>query len=227
MGEFLTIDHSFSKPTTRRGKRALQKREPQVVEDSKRALFIKGRKTSETVRRALKDVYNMKKPNGLMFAKRNDITVFEDPTPLERHCKKNECAHFLLGSHSKKRPDNLTIGRMFNYGLLDMVELHIESYKGLMDFAGSKMTLGIKPCLIFNGPQWDELDDLKMLRSILIDFFHREPIESIRLQGVEHTISFNVTPTGHICLRSYKVLLKKSGLSIPRVELEEIGECPL
>ncbi|ENN82079.1 hypothetical protein YQE_01543, partial [Dendroctonus ponderosae] len=212
------------KPTTRRGKRTLQKREPQVIEDPKRALFLKGRKTSELVRRALKDVYQMKKPDALMFAKRNDITVFEDPTPLERHCKKNECAHFLLGSHSKKRPNNLTIGRMFNYALLDMVELHIESYKSLMDFIGPKMTLGIKSCLLFNGPQWDESDDLKMLRSIFIDFFHREQIDAIRLQGIEHTLSFSVTPASIICLRSYKVLLKKSGLSIPRVELEEIGE---
>ncbi|ENN74775.1 hypothetical protein HUJ04_011354 [Dendroctonus ponderosae] len=219
----MSVSGRVVKPTTRRGKRTLQKREPQVIEDPKRALFLKGRKTSELVRRALKDVYQMKKPDALMFAKRNDITVFEDPTPLERHCKKNECAHFLLGSHSKKRPNNLTIGRMFNYALLDMVELHIESYKSLMDFIGPKMTLGIKSCLLFNGPQWDESDDLKMLRSIFIDFFHIEQIDVIRLQGIEHTLSFSVTPASIICLRSYKVLLKKSGLSIPRVELEEIG----
>ncbi|KAJ8984882.1 hypothetical protein NQ317_002722 [Molorchus minor] len=83
--------------------------------------------------------------------------------------------------------------------------------------------LGIKPCLIFNGPLWEEVNELKQLKSIFIDFFHRECVENVRLQGIEHTLSFNATTEGKILLRSYKVVLKKSGCRTPRVELEEIG----
>lgn len=158
------------------------------------------------------------------LSRKNDITVFEDATPVETLCKRNETPLFMLGTHSKKRPDNVVIGRMFNYSLYDMFELGIHSLETLSDFPGPKVTLGTKPCLIFNGPSWDQTDELKQLKSLFVDMFHREPVESIRLQGLEHAISFTVSPDGKILFRSYKVCLKKSGCSTPRIELEEIGK---
>lgn len=211
------------KPTTHKGKKVLLKKEPQVIEGTKRAVFFKGRKTSEKVRKVLKDIYDLKKPDAHMLTKSNDITIFENATPVEAFCRKHDCGLFMMGSHSKKRPDNLVVGRVFNYTLLDMIELNIENYEGLKEFAASKITIGIKPCLLFNGPLWEQSEELKQLKSVFIDFFHKEHVDSVRLQGIEHTISFNATPDGKICLRSYKVLLKKSGLATPRVELEEIG----
>ncbi|XP_060523854.1 ribosome production factor 2 homolog [Cylas formicarius] len=211
------------KPTTHKGKKILLKKEPQLNEGIKKALFLKGRKTSEKIRGVLKDIYDIKKPDAQMLQHRNDITIFENATPVENFCKKYETHLFLMGSHSKKRPDNLVLGRMYNYSLLDMIELNVETYEGLKEFATSKVTLGTKPCLLFNGPQWDQSDELKHLKSIFIDMFHREKVSSVRLQGIEHTISFNVTSDGKIALRSYKVLLKKSGCRTPRIELEEIG----
>lgn len=211
------------KPTTHKGKKILLRREPQIIEGPKRALFLKGRKTSDKIRAVLKDLYDIKKPEAQMLSKKNDITVFENSTPVEAFCKKYDTGLFMLGSHSKKRPDNLVVGRLFNYSILDMIELNVESFEGLREFTNSKILLGVKPCLIFNGPQWEQSDELKHLKSIFIDFFHREHVDAVRLQGLEHTISFNATPDGKICLRSYKVFLKKSGVKIPRVELEEIG----
>ena len=46
----------FSKPKNQRVKRALQKREPKIVENDKHALFLKGGRTSETIAEALKDL---------------------------------------------------------------------------------------------------------------------------------------------------------------------------
>ncbi|XP_023027548.1 ribosome production factor 2-like protein Non3 [Leptinotarsa decemlineata] len=211
------------KPTTRKGKKVLLKKEPQVIEGPKRALFFHGRKSSETCRNLLKDFYDLKKPDAVSLNRKNDITIFENAKEVENFCKKHDTSLFLMGSHSKKRPDNLVIGRMFDYSLLDMIELNVESYEGLNSFRGPKFTLGTKPCLLFNGPLWEESQDLKQLKSIFIDFFHREYVEHIRLQGLEHTICFTATPDGKIIFRSYKMILKKSGLRTPRVELEEIG----
>merc|ERR1712168_11379 len=45
---------------------------------------------------------------------------------------------------------------------------------------------------------------------------------NIRLQGLEHVIQITAAD-GKIYFRSYRVILKKSGLKTPRVELEEIG----
>jgi len=211
------------KPTTRKGKKVLLRKEPQIIEGAKHTLIFKGRRTSETVRHALKDLYDLKKPAARLLIRRNDVTIFENQAPVENICRKHESPLFIIGSHSKKRPDNIVVGRMFNYSLLDVVELGIDSFESFRDFPGAKITLGTKPCLIFNGPQWDQSEEMKHLKSIFVDLFHREQVDAVRLQGLEHAISFTATQDGKILLRSYKVLLKKSGCRTPRIELEEIG----
>jgi ribosome production factor 2 len=45
----------ISKAKTKRGKRFLENREPKVVENVKKAVFIKGGKTNECVTKALKN----------------------------------------------------------------------------------------------------------------------------------------------------------------------------
>lgn len=223
-GDFVLIARLFfSKPTTRKGKKVLISREPQVVEPPKRTLYFQGRKASEKTRGLLKDFYDLKKPHGLKLNRKNDITIFENVTPVEAFCKKHETPLFMMASHTKKRPDNIVLGRMFNYSLLDMFEFGIDSYQGLSSFPGPKITLGSKPCLIFNGPEWDQTEELKQLKSLLVDMFHKEEVESVRLQGMEHAISFTIAD-GKILFRSYKVHLKKSGCRTPRIELEEIGK---
>ena len=44
------------KPKNARVKRALDKREPQAVENAKTAIFVRGNQTSENVRAAMKDL---------------------------------------------------------------------------------------------------------------------------------------------------------------------------
>ena len=43
------------------------------------------------------------------------------------------------------------MGRMYDYQLLDMVELGLENFKSLQDFKNSKIASGSKPCLLFAG----------------------------------------------------------------------------
>lgn len=45
-----------SKAKTQRGKRVIEDKSPKVVENTKRALFIRGGRTSELVTQALKDL---------------------------------------------------------------------------------------------------------------------------------------------------------------------------
>jgi ribosome production factor 2 len=47
---------------------------------------------------------------------------------------------FVVGSHSKKRPNNLTFIRMFDGQILDMVEVGIESAKPLSEFKVNFLT---------------------------------------------------------------------------------------
>lgn len=93
-----------------------------------------------------------------------------------RLCNKKEAALFGVGSHTKKRPHNIVLGRTFNYNILDMIELGADEFKAMSEFHNSKVLPGLKPCLLFNGPAWDLNQDLKRLKSLFTDFFYREKV---------------------------------------------------
>lgn len=210
------------KPKTQRGKRFLENRASKLVENTKSAIFIRGSNASNTVLKAMKDICSIKRPHSVFFNKKNEMKPFEDQTALEFMTQKNDSSHFVLGTHSKKRPNNLVLGRTYDGHLLDMFELGMEDFKALEDFKVPKVPVGTKPMLIFAGEQFEQNKELGRLKNFFIDFFRGEVAEAISLQGLEHVIMFTATED-KITLRSYKVLMKKSGTKTPRVELEEIG----
>ena len=73
------------------------------------------------------------------MTKKNEIRPFEDINSLEFLSQKNDCSLFMVGSHSKKRPHNLIMGRIFNYQLLDMIELGVLDYKSIESFKSMKV----------------------------------------------------------------------------------------
>lgn len=112
---------------------------------------------------------------------------------------------------------------MFDNETLDMVEFGIEKFKGLDDFKNPKFAVGSKPCLLFSGePFMSQTSDFFRIKNLLVDFFHGEEITNIRLEGIEHVLSF-VAVDNKIHMRGYKIKLMKSGQKTPYVELEEMG----
>uniref|UniRef100_A0AAQ4RU02 Ribosome production factor 2 homolog n=1 Tax=Gasterosteus aculeatus aculeatus TaxID=481459 RepID=A0AAQ4RU02_GASAC len=210
------------KPKTKRAKRFLEGRAPKLTEDVKTAMIMKGGNSSLTVTQALKDIYALKKPNAVLFKKKNITRPFEDSTSLEFFSKKSDCSLFLFGSHSKKRPNNLIFGRLFDFHVLDMIELGIEKYISLSDIKSSKCPEGTKPMLVFAGDAFDTDNEYRRLKSLFIDFFRGPAVSAVRLAGLEHVLHFTALE-GKIYMRSYRSLLKKSGCRTPRIELEEIG----
>ncbi|KAG7244172.1 hypothetical protein INR49_004245 [Caranx melampygus] len=189
------------KPKTKRSKRFLESRAPKLAEDVKSVMIMKGGNTSQTITQALKDLYSLKKPNAVLYKKKNITRPFEDSTSLEFFSKKTDCSLFLFGSHNKKRPNNLIFGRLFDFHVLDMIELGIEKFVSLSDIKTSKCPEGTKPMLVFAGEAFDIDNEHKRLKSLLIDFFRGPTVPAVRLAGLEH----------------------KSGCRTPRIELEEIG----
>merc|ERR1712168_991280 len=106
-----------------------------------------------------------------MLQNRDQMLPFEDILPLEGLAQKHDASLFAYTSHNKKRPNNLVLGRMFNHHLLDMIELGVETYVGLEDFSNAKIPTGTKPCMVFCGTQFEDVDDFKQLKNLLIDFF--------------------------------------------------------
>ncbi|KAM4770812.1 ribosome production factor 2 homolog [Rhinophrynus dorsalis] len=210
------------KPKSKRTKRFLDNREPKLNENVKNAMLIKGGNANNTVTHALKDIYALKKPYCVLYKKKNMTRPFEDQTSLEFFAKKSDCSLFVFGSHNKKRPNNLIFGRLFDYHVLDMIELGVDKYVSLNDVKTSKCPEGTKPLLIFAGDAFELSEDYRRLKSILIDFFRGPTVSGVRLAGLEHVLHFTAID-GKVLMRSYKVLLKKSGCRTPRIELEEMG----
>jgi len=220
----MAVLKTIKKPRTKAGKRALKARESKQIENTKVTIFVKGVKCSKIVQDCMKDLNNLNKPHTITYNQKNDIKPFEDHGKFERYGKKNDASMFTFGSHSKKRPNNIVIGRLYDFHLLDMIEFGIENFESINSFKNSKVTSGAKPCLLFSGEEFADTTNAEMqrIKSLFIDFFRGDEVTNVRLAGIEHVLQF-ISHGNKIYMRSYKIFLKKSGLRTPRIELEEIG----
>ncbi|KAG7778769.1 hypothetical protein KL922_001940 [Ogataea haglerorum] len=138
-------------------------------------------------------------------------------------------------SSNKKRPNNLTFVRTFNYKVYDMVELLVlNNYKLLEDFKKATFQIGLKPMFVFNGSIFDTHPLFKQIKSLFLDFFRGEVTKLQDVSGLQHVIavsaieeddndeSISKLPLVHF--RVYKLKTYKSAEpKLPRVELEETG----
>lgn len=216
------INNFKPKPRTKRVDRILKNMEPQLVENTKRALIMKGKATSQVICNVLTDLAKLLKPNCKMLSRKNDILAFEDVNSIEFLGQKNDCSLFAIGSHSKKRPHNLILGRSFDGHVLDMYEFGVEEYIGIDEIQGRKKAMGSKPMMIFQGDQWESDSNFKKIQNLLLDFFRGDKPERICLKGVDHVISCTVSE-GKVFIRGYSTQFKKSGSKIPNVQLTSMG----
>ena len=159
------------------------------------------------------------------FGEKHEFIPFENITPIEQLAQKYDVSLFSFCSHNKKRPNNIVLGmkycncfkfslefilylftltgRLFDYHLLDMIELGVEQFKSLAEIKTSKVMTGTKPCMIFSGDLWNQNEEYSRFKSLLIDFFRGEVVEQVLLTGFEHALAFTAAD-GKIFFRSYK-----------------------
>lgn len=214
------------KPKNQRAKRALEAREPKAIENNKGSIFIRGPNCTQKLLQCMKDLQSFKKPDCDFYGQKNDIRPFEDASKVEFFGQKHDSSLFALGSSNKKRPDNLVLGRLYDHRMLDMIEFGVDNFKSISEFGGDTIAVATKPCLLFSGSLFETHDEMKRAKNLLADFFRGPRVPKVRLQGLEHALQFTAVEKDgkrSIHLRSYKIVLKKSGTRIPRVELEEMG----
>jgi len=218
------------KPKTKRAKRELEKRAPKLEENTKKLLLLHGTKVSSVLRGVLADLFHLRKAEGraIKYSKKNDgVRPFEGggETSLEFLSQKTDCSQFAFGSHSKKRPHNLVLGRMFDYHVYDMIEVGVERYKSLESLGGGKKASpqpGSKPCFAFIGEAFEARPEFRHLKELLVDLFRGEVVETLNLQGLDRV--FLCTAAGDkVLFRHCAIRLKKSGSKVPRIELVEVG----
>lgn len=158
----------------------------------------------------------------IIFFRKKVIRPFDNATPIESLAQKKQCSLFMFASHSKKRPNNLVIGRCFDFKVMDIFELGIEDFLAMNEFHNAKTSWGSKPLILFAGTQFEEEEDYKRLKNLLIDFFVGVPMDAIRLGGVEYCIQI-VAFESKLYFRCYKLKLKSTGTKYAKLELEEHG----
>jgi ribosome production factor 2 len=221
------------KPKNARTKRFLENKAPQIHENPRTALFLKYSSTSEILNLALTDLHSLKRPLGIKFSKKNTIHPFEDPSSLEFFSEKNDASMMVFGSHSKKRPHCLTVVRMFDWKVLDMLELLIdpETMRTLSQFKNEKARVGLKPLLSFSGSAFESPTEnaYTLAKSLFLDLFKGPDVEKLDVEGLQYIMNFsveeeedeNVKPV--IRMRCYLIKTKKAGGNLPKVEVEEMG----
>lgn len=203
--ERMTATARVDRPKTRKGSRIVKAREPLTIENPKKTSFIKATNINLRTTQILKDLYTLKKTESVFYQKKNEIKPFEDVTYLEKLMAKKDTSLFAFGSHNKKRPQNIVLGRTFDRMVSDQFEFGVENYKALEEFKVAKIGIMVKPVLVFAGEAWQQTNEMKRLKNFFIDFFRGEPREYLGVSGIEHTISFTAVDTVTILLRSYKV----------------------
>jgi len=217
----MSISGVNKKPANQRVKRFLENREPKAVENTKSAMFIRGEKTSEIITQVLKDLSKIKKPFASFYNKKNKIRPFEDPSTIEFFSQKSDSSLFALGSHSKKRPHNLILGRLFDNRVLDMIELGITNFRPISS-QDKQPGFASKPAFVFTGSEFVNHEAVQKLGNIFLDMFRGHELNFLNLAGIDHVISLT-SNQDKVFFRHYNISLKKSGSNVPRVELEEIG----
>lgn len=218
-----TVTYEGRRVTTR-GKRYLESRAAQAHEEVKTAVLLRGSKTSEKATAGLRAMFFLKKPDARYLNRRRDeARPFEDASSIERLAQQYDAPLFGVASHSKKRPDNVVLGRCFDGQLLDMFEFGVVR-EGMK--AGLHKMVGTKPCLVFVG-EWDDEERLKRLRNFLADFLRGPDVDKINLAGLEHVLVLALVrdpPRITVSISPNRLRLRKSGSKVPAVNLEPAGE---
>ncbi|KEF59322.1 valyl-tRNA synthetase [Exophiala aquamarina CBS 119918] len=233
------------KPRNARTARIVKAREPQQVESRKKVLLLHGSKCPQPVAAVLKTVHTLAKPDAVQLHKKNEnIHPFEDPSSLEFLALKNECGVVVFGTHSKKRPNNITIMRTYDGKLLDLLELLVLVHpeQSQKDHA-LQVGVAMKPLLLFSGSQWDDASassqatQYHTIKSIMLDLFQGEEISSIEVEGLQYLLMIAAGEISNpsadyadpankpvLHLRWYKIrTLRSDNPKIPRVELDPVG----
>ena len=110
-----------------------------------------------------------------------------------------------------------------------------DTARRIAQFKGEKTRLGLKPMISFSGTAWDDPSrtEYVLAKSMLADFFRGPEVSEVDVEGLQLLISFFVGEESErddgsgtkpqIQMRVWRLVTKRSGTKIPKVEVEEIG----
>ena len=186
----------------------------------------------------LKTIHALTKPRCVLFHKRNEnIHPFDSTESLEFLANKNDCGIVIFGSSNKKRPNCVTLMRVFDSKTLDICELLLlpassDANGGSGPATGMNIGVGMRPMILFAGSPWEDSTSTAhvMLKSMFLDLFEGEETDKIDVEGLQYLLMIAAEEVNEaeglapiVRLRWYKIRTKRSGYKLPRVELDEVG----
>jgi len=103
----------------------------------------------------------------------------------------------------------------------------------LSQFGGTKCRVGTKPMLSFSGTQFEDSvgsSKFTLAKSMFTDFFRGGEAKEVDVEGLQMMMSFAAGEEDAeegkremVYMRCWKIVTKRSGQRLPRVEVEEMG----
>ena len=117
----------------------------------------------------------------------------------------------MFGSHNKKRPNNIVIGRTFDEKMLDMVEFGLHNFQSTKEVSENiNVPFQVRPFVIFQGDVWETEEDFGRIRNLLNDFF----FENNKVEGIEVdkylqiVVCFSVLEDRRIIMKTYETKIE-------------------
>ncbi|KAF1742019.1 hypothetical protein MXB_2773, partial [Myxobolus squamalis] len=101
------------KPKTRKGKKYLESLLCEPERGIKKCLILTEYGCNQTTSNFLKEIAEIKFPDSEFMKLDSKLSPFDEPEGVIRFCEKCESSLFMMGTHNKKRPNNIILGKIY------------------------------------------------------------------------------------------------------------------
>lgn len=201
------------------------------IEDEKHCLFLRNTSCPDILKRVQNDLQIQKKPNAIQYKLDEKVSPFDDSTYIEKQCEILNASLFILGTNTKKRKNTIIFGRTYNNTVRDMLEFQIipETYHSMQEYIKERTKIArtnTKPIMIFLGELFETDNDMKTLRSILLDIFHGTTIDKVNPESIDRAIVVAVVEDNDkkkIQFRQYTFGIWNERSDMKKLQLQNVG----
>jgi len=170
-------------------KRLVSQKESIYTENPKKVLLVLSEKSHEMSKKVEQTMSSLQNVESVSLGKRLTLHPFEDSTTLQQLCYKNDCSLFEVYHHSKKRPENVVIGRLFNFNVLEMIEF---GHSIIQEDTNARLHsfLGSKPVVVFTGQSSCPL--VQRLQNLFLDLFGGQNLKKLSVSGLDRVLLIDI-----------------------------------
>lgn len=184
------------------------------------SIFMRGQSVSENVTQILHDLHELKKPNSRNLQRKMKERPMQQAETFEFLCEKNGASMFGFGSSTKRRPDNLVLGRLFDDKILDLFDFAVRPLSAAalpppLDNKAQAPVLEATPCFVFLGKLWQSDTAFSELKNFIVDSFGVRPVRSVNPAAVRRVISVTAHNESHLTFLHALLKPSQEGVQTP------------